>query len=137
MGKNEILRQWLQKGGDDLRSAEYLSTMNHPTPDEIICFHCQQSAEKYLKGFLFLHDIEPPKTHDLNELLDMCLQINLTFSELSAKMHILKTYAVFPRYPNELGITGEDMKTAIQYAKYVQEFILKIIDEMPDTAISS
>jgi hypothetical protein len=35
--------------------------------DEIICFHCQQSAEKYLKAFLFSNDIEPDKTHNLVE----------------------------------------------------------------------
>ena len=65
MDKVEILQQWLNMGKDDLRSAEYLSTMHHPTPDEIICFHCQQSAEKYLKAYIFFHDIEPEKTHDL------------------------------------------------------------------------
>ena len=32
-----------------------------------------------------------------------------------------------PRYPNELGITNADMKTAIQYAMDVQEFVLKAI----------
>ena len=132
MGSNEILQQWLQKGNDDLRSAEYLSTMRLHTPDEIICFHCQQSAEKYLKGFLFLHDIEPPKIHDLDEIIEMCVQINTSFSELTPKMHILKTYAVFPRYPNELGITSEDMKLAIQYAKDVQEFVIKTINETPN-----
>jgi HEPN domain-containing protein len=127
MDKDEILQQWLNKGNDDLRSAEYLSSMHHHTPNEIICYHCQQSAEKYLKGFLFLHDIEPPKTHDLNDLLEMCAEINNNFSVLSPKMSILKTYAVTTRYPNELGITSDDMKTAIEYAKDVQEFILKII----------
>ena len=35
MGKDEMLEKWLQKGHDDLRSAEYLSTMHHPTPDEV------------------------------------------------------------------------------------------------------
>jgi len=128
MGKNEILQQWLNKANDDLRSAEYLSTIRHHTPDEIICYHCQQSAEKYLKGFLFLHDIEPPKTHDLNDLLEMCVAINNNFSVLLLKMSILKIYAITPRYPNELGITSDDMKTAVEYAKDVQEFILKIIN---------
>ena len=128
MGSNEILQQWLNKGNDDLRSAEYLSTMHHPTPDEVICSLCQQSAEKYLKGFLFFYDIEPPKIHDLNELLKMCVKINEGFSVLSPKMRILNRYAVIPRYPNDLGITGEDMKTAIRYAKDVQEFVLKIFE---------
>ena len=45
MDSNEILQQWLNKGNDDLRSAEYLSTMHYPTPDEVICNLCQQSAE--------------------------------------------------------------------------------------------
>ena len=37
-------------------------------------------------------------------------------------------YAVLPRYPNEPGITSDDMKTAIRYAKDVKKFILEIID---------
>jgi HEPN domain-containing protein len=105
-----VLQQWLQKGNDDLRSVEYLSTMHHPTPDEVICFHCQQSAEKYLKGFLFLHDVDPPKIHDLFILLKMCEKHNEGFSVLLPKIYILRAYAVIPRYPNELEITGEDIK---------------------------
>jgi HEPN domain-containing protein len=83
-----------------------------------------------LKGFLFFHDIEPPKIHDLNDLLGMCVKYDINFSTLLPKMHILTTYAVIPRYPNELGITSEDMKTAIRYAKDVQEFVLRIISEL-------
>jgi len=29
MGKNEILQQWLDKGNEDLRATEYLSSMHH------------------------------------------------------------------------------------------------------------
>ena len=101
--------------------------MHHPTPDEIICFHCQQSSEKYLKGFLFLHDIEPPKIHNLIELLKMCEKINSNFSILLPQLDVLLDYAVIPRYPNELKITNDDMKVAINYAKIVQEFVLKAI----------
>ncbi|MCL2800629.1 MAG: HEPN domain-containing protein [Treponema sp.] len=123
----DLLQQWLDKANDDLRSAEYLSTMHHPTPDEVICFHCQQSAEKYLKGFLYLNNIEPPKIHDLEELLEMCIRINNTFSVLSSKLIVLTNYAVIPRYPNELEITSDDMKIALKYAREVQEFVLGII----------
>jgi hypothetical protein len=34
---------------DDLKSAEYLAAMHYPRPEGVICFHCQQSAEKYLR----------------------------------------------------------------------------------------
>jgi HEPN domain-containing protein len=81
-----------------------------------------------LKAFLFLHDIEPPKIHDLNELMEMCTRINSNFSVLLPQLDILRVYAVLPRYPNELDITEEDMKTAIKYAKIVQEHVLKTIN---------
>ena len=55
MGKAEILQQWLEKGKNELRSAEHLSDMHHPTPDEVICFLCQQLAEKYIKAFIFTY----------------------------------------------------------------------------------
>ena len=128
MGKAEILRQWLDKGKDELRSAEYLSTMHYPTPDEVICYLCQQSAEKYLKGYLFSHDIEPEKTHDLKDLLEICKNYNTEFSTLSSNAFILTRYAVLPRYPNELGISNEDMKNALVNAKKIQEFVMKLFD---------
>ena len=127
--EEEILQQWLDKGEEELRSAEYLSTMHYPTPDETICYLCQQSAEKYLKGFLFSQDIEPEKTHDLEYLLEICQKFNAEFSSLSSKVYILTGYAVLPRYPNELGITNEDMKNAISNAKSIQEFVIKLIKE--------
>ena len=134
MDNAEILRQWLHRGKEEIESAEYLSTMRHPTPDETICYLCQQSAEKYLKAYIFLQEIEPEKTHDLEELLGVCNKYNEGFSILLTKVIFLTKYAVMPRYPNELQITSEDMKIAIRYAKDVQEFVLKIIDELQENA---
>ena len=45
-------------------------------------------------------------------------------------MSVLKTYAIMPRYPNELAITKENMNTAIQYSKETREFVLGVIKEM-------
>ena len=129
MAKPEMLQQWIDKGKDDLRSAEYLSTMHHPTPDEVICYLCQQSAEKYLKGFIYAHDIEPDKTHDLEYLLETCQKYNTEFSTLFSKVYVLTGYGTLPRYPNELGITNEDMKIALSYAKSIQEFVMNIFNE--------
>ena len=36
---------------------------------------------------------------------------------------------ILPRYPNELGITDVDVKVAISYAKIVQEFVIKAVEE--------
>ena len=128
VSKEEILRQWLHRGEEELESAEYLSTKHHPTPDETICYLCQQSAEKYLKAFIFYNDIEPDKTHDLKLLLEVCINYNTEFSKLFSNAYILTRYAVLPRYPNELQITKEDMKNAIANAKAVQQFVLNIFN---------
>jgi len=128
MDKAEILQKWLARGEEELGVAIHISATHHPTPTETICYLCQQSAEKYLKGYVFSHDIEPEKTHDLDVILEICKTYNADFSILLAKTNFLKKYAVLPRYPNNLEITNADMKTAIQYAKDVQEFVLKAVE---------
>ena len=42
-------QEWQRLAEMDLSSAQYLLNM-HPVPVENICYLCQQSAEKYLKG---------------------------------------------------------------------------------------
>ena len=132
--KKELLKQWLDKGKEELGIAEFLSANYHPTPDETVCYLCQQSAEKYIKGYIFYNDIETEKTHNLKDLLKVCQNVNAEFSLLIAKVSILNDYSVLPRYPNELGISEEDMKRAISYAKSVQEFILNAIKKSIDTS---
>ena len=46
--RNEAL-EWLAKAAEDLASARVLIDAGHPGT---ALFHCQQSAEKCLKGFL-------------------------------------------------------------------------------------
>ncbi len=48
MDKKEAAKEWFKIAESDLSSAAFLQKMR-PTPVEIICYHCQQSAEKYLK----------------------------------------------------------------------------------------
>ncbi len=64
MDKKEAAKEWFKIAESDLSSAVFLQKMR-PTPVEIICYHCQQSAEKYLKGFLSLKE-EIQKTHDFS-----------------------------------------------------------------------
>ena len=54
---NYIL-DWFHFGDTDLNYAEHGLSM-HPQPYELICYHCEQSTEKYLKGFIIL-DIQVP-----------------------------------------------------------------------------
>jgi HEPN domain-containing protein len=51
MSTHEYALEWLTYAETDLNSAEFLLNLK-PLPVEVICYHCQQSAEKCLKGNL-------------------------------------------------------------------------------------
>ncbi len=50
MNNKDIANEWFAFADNDLKSAKFLLRM-HPTPLEIICYLCQQSAEIF-KGLL-------------------------------------------------------------------------------------
>ncbi len=51
MTKEQYALEWLQYAENDLNAGRFLFGMK-PLPADIICFHCQQAAEKALKAFL-------------------------------------------------------------------------------------
>lgn len=62
--KNSYIRQWLELAEGDLLSARHLSTL-YPHKLEVICYLCEQSVEKMLKGFLAPRLEEIPRVHVL------------------------------------------------------------------------
>src|SRR5207237_6761536 len=67
-------RSWLEKSHNDIRVAVVLLAADPPLLDEI-SFHCQQSIEKSMKGFLFWHGVHFQKTHDLSVLGVACASL--------------------------------------------------------------
>ena len=75
---------WRLLAEDDLAVAEYLADNMRPIPTQHIAFHCQQAAEKYLKGALTVLGIEPPYTHDLEKLCSLIESQRSTFATSNA-----------------------------------------------------
>jgi HEPN domain-containing protein len=123
MDKQAELKQWITIADNDFDAANHLANNMRPVPYEIICFHCQQAAEKYLKWFLVLHDREPPKIHDLEELEKLCETISPAFSALLDKCSYLTVYGVQSRYPSVMQLEKEDMDRALAYAELIREFV--------------
>ena len=121
-------QEWQRLAEMDLSSAGYLLNM-HPAPIEIICYLSQQSAEKYLKGYLVLYDINPPKIHDLNELCKLCSNLSDTFKDIADQCSDLTAYGVQPRYPMELMLEEQDMRQALNSAKAIRDFVLALVPE--------
>lgn len=95
-------KEWLDFAAMDLESAQFLLDMR-PVPVEIICYHCEQAAEKLLKAVLVAADIEPPKTHDLIQLCKKCAEIDSAYEALADACIELSPYGVQVRYPLRSG----------------------------------
>ena len=91
-------RAWFVKASNDIRAAEALSAVSPPLLDEAV-FHCQQAAEKALKGFLTWNGRTFRRTHNLEEIGEQCLTIDGSLREVVDQAVPLSEYAWKFRYP--------------------------------------
>ncbi|MCL4514475.1 MAG: HEPN domain-containing protein [Firmicutes bacterium] len=122
MNNNQIAGEWFQYAQRDLESAKYLQNMR-PVPIEIICYHCQQSAEKNLKGYIALNGGQIQRIHDLVALNKVCLGYSPEFFVIEEDCIQLTDYGVQARYPFNLGLNESDMLLAIKNAERIQAFV--------------
>lgn len=119
---NPLTGEWVDKAeGDFLTAGRELRARNSPNYDAV-CFHSQQTAEKYLKAFLQETSQPIPRTHVLADLLALCMQIDAGFQLIRAELNILESYAVQFRYPGTSAEKAE-AKSAYHTAKIVLDFI--------------
>ncbi len=67
----ELIKEWVLRAEEDYSTVEELYKTHVRRFAAIICFHAQQCAEKYIKVLLIACNIEPPRTHSLETLLDL------------------------------------------------------------------
>jgi HEPN domain-containing protein len=94
----EAVNDWVCFAGEDLQAARILLR------EEIYsqsCFHSQQCAEKLLKACLLSKGQTAPKLHDLNELLEKCLDADQIFLlQFKEQLGILGLFYLPTRYPD-------------------------------------
>ena len=96
----ELVLQWLAKAAADFGAAAELSAQGGRFR-EIVAFHCQQAAEKYLKALLVRHQAEFPKTHDIATLLDRVATVDENMAESLRDAEMLTPFGVEVRYPGD------------------------------------
>ena len=94
----DIIEAWFYKARQDMRTAQILAR-DATDLESTILFHCQQCAEKAIKGFLAFHKVRFDKTHDLGKLNLEVLKIDADLSRALEKVEPLISYAVIYRYP--------------------------------------
>ena len=99
-GKRSVVQSWLVKAQHDLASARRLAEGDDPLLDTAI-YHCQQAAEKAIKGFLVYRDHRFGKTHDLALLIVEAGQFTQDYAPLVRMAVPLTRYGVQFRYPGD------------------------------------
>jgi HEPN domain-containing protein len=124
MGKKlEYAKRWFDKAKNDLLDADN-NLAADKVPYDTVCFHCQQAAEKLLKGFLVAQGCEYPITHNLFLILDKVIEYDGLAESLRETLALLNPYAVEIRYPgDELMLTIENATEARQAAQEVLEWM--------------
>ena len=131
---NEYLddaKEWLSFAEADLGVAEHHNKTYHPKPLEIICFHCQQAAEKAVKSIIVLNGSQGgiPKKHDLFLLLNQIKNMVSIDEKYYDYADILAPYGVAMRYPNELFLEERHAEKAIQMANEFVKWAKLNLDE--------
>ena len=93
-------REWVKKADQDYVLAKQGSRSKLLVHDGV-CFHCQQCAEKYLKGLLEELGLAVPKTHFLDQLLTALAPRHPTLRSLRRGLLFLTVFAVETRYPGK------------------------------------
>ena len=131
MADIEITREWIAKADDDFKFA--LANLEEGKPFlALICFHFQQSAEKYLKAYIVAHDLEFKKIHDLLALLKTCIGMNSSLEQLNSDCEFLNTFYIETRYPVHwpTHFTKEEAAKAKSAADRIRQVITKALSSL-------
>ncbi len=126
MVDHDIIKEWITKADQDFEFAR----INFEEDKQFfaqICFHFNQSAEKYLKAFIIANRLEFRKIHDLYLLLKQCKSKDPSFSQLEDDCEYLATFYIETRYPVHwpTSFSIEEAEKAYRSANNIREFIKK------------
>jgi len=129
MNKSDIKNSadlFLYKAIIDLNSGKYLLEAFNTDKIEIdiekIYFELKQSGEKLLKSMLSKKAIRFPKSHDIEQIIELCKENNICLIEDIECLIELNDYAVEGRY----SIIHDDINEADRYIVVLERLIAVI-----------
>ncbi len=125
-----VVSEWMKKGDNDLWLAE-LAAKESDAPGDLISFHAQQCAEKYLKAALTALQVEFPKTHNIRELIELLRPYWSAMPFDIDEAARLTYYAVSSRYPGEWeDIPISEALQALDSAKQIKQAVNSFINSL-------
>lgn len=130
MDNFDVVAKWLKFARRDYEISLHLSKTFRPLPIENICYNCQQTAEKALKGILILHTGNYPRTHDIEALHELCKESGTDFGLTASITRTLTRFAKKSRYPDDVyDFTDKDMEVGLKYAEQILTHAKKVFDK--------
>jgi HEPN domain-containing protein len=119
---NPLTLEWIDKAEGDFATASREMRVRKLPNYDAVCFHAQQTAEKYLKAVQQENRRPIPKTHSLLELLALIIEFEPVYLMLQPDLNVLEGYAVQYRYPGQAA-EKLDARAALLAARRVRGFI--------------
>lgn len=132
MVNKKIILDWLNKAQEDFDFASANLKDSTNTFYSQICFHFQQSAEKYLKAYIAANELEFKKIHDLIELPRICQNHNQKFQDLKDECKLLTVFYINTRYPAHwpTEITKQNTEKAGESAERIGIFVNDLLKDL-------
>jgi HEPN domain-containing protein len=108
----------VRKAEADYQLAVQIAHGPRPFHDQV-CFHCQQSAEKYLKALLEQLGLAIPRVHNLDDLLALLAPHHRSLRPLRRGLIFLTDFAVDIRYPGDFA-SKRQAAAAVRWAGRVR-----------------
>ena len=123
--------EWFSMALKDLNGAKIL--LEHDADSGLVCFHCQQAIEKYLKGYLIVKTGRLYEGHSLIKLCKFAVEYDEKFSEFMKDLSFVNVFYIETRYPAEdpIKVAREDALECIRIAERLISFIDRTVATEP------
>jgi len=125
-----LTRDWAKKAENDFKAALQLLRRRKDVVPDAACFFCQQSVEKYLKARLIEAGIPFRRTHDLLQLLNLCVPVEPLWSAYAKVVDSMSDYAVDFRYPGHTATLAE-AKRALKHCRSLRTEVRRSLGLRP------
>ncbi len=122
----DVLREWIAKAENDLKTAAHTLKLGKECPTDSACFHAQQCVEKYVKAALIHAGIDVPKTHDLERLLAIAPE-EVRPALSPEEQAVLTEYAVAARYPGWGEVSLAEARRAVALARRIRRDVRAVL----------
>ncbi|SHE32679.1 HEPN domain-containing protein [Thermoanaerobacter uzonensis DSM 18761] len=129
MVDSKKIEDWFNMAKKDFNGAKIL--YEHGGDYYLICFHCQQAIEKYLKGYLISKTGVINEGHSLVKLCKEAQKYNENFKNFLKDCALVNSYYIETRYPAEepLYVEKEEVLECMRITEEIMNFIDKLVQE--------